>query len=328
MAKTAVEIDELHTYDHIAVAFSGGKDSAACYFHLLEKGVPAEKIELWHHDVDGQGHQFMDWPCTADFCRKFAAAYDGSRILFSWREGGFLGEMLRDDTPTGRTLFETVDGETMAVGGKGPGGTRRKFPQVTANLNQRWCSAYLKIDVSRRVYANDPRFKAGKFLILTGERAEESSARAKYLPAELHPAATKKRVIHQWRPVHAWDEKDVWEIMRRWGSVPHPCYRLGFGRCSCSSCIFGNDDQWASIKALNPAQFERIAGYEEEFGLTIHRTKSIRERADKGSPYPAIAQNPELAAASQEETYTDVVRTASEDWVLPAGAFTESSGPT
>ena len=48
-------------YDYVIVAFSGGKDSLACVLHLLEDGCPVEKIELWHHEVDGrEGKQFMD----------------------------------------------------------------------------------------------------------------------------------------------------------------------------------------------------------------------------------------------------------------------------
>ena len=60
----ASEIDP-DTYDHVIVAFSGGKDSVACLLHLLDLGVPREKIELWHHDVDGrEGSDLMDWPVT------------------------------------------------------------------------------------------------------------------------------------------------------------------------------------------------------------------------------------------------------------------------
>lgn len=34
---------------------SGGKDSVACFYKLLELGVPRTKIEFWHYDIDG-GH--------------------------------------------------------------------------------------------------------------------------------------------------------------------------------------------------------------------------------------------------------------------------------
>ena len=47
----------LEEYDLIIVLFSGGKDSTACYYKLLELGVPKEKIELWHHDIEiGRAH--------------------------------------------------------------------------------------------------------------------------------------------------------------------------------------------------------------------------------------------------------------------------------
>lgn len=49
------ELLPLEEYDLIVVLISGGKDSIACFYKLLELGVPKEKIELWHHDIDG-GH--------------------------------------------------------------------------------------------------------------------------------------------------------------------------------------------------------------------------------------------------------------------------------
>ena len=53
----------LGDYDRILVAFSGGKDSLACLLLLLEAGVPPSRIELHHHDVDGD-QPFIDWPCA------------------------------------------------------------------------------------------------------------------------------------------------------------------------------------------------------------------------------------------------------------------------
>src|SRR5437867_1935751 len=81
-------------YDHIIVAFSGGKDSTAAFLHLLEARMPQERIELWHHEVDGrEGSRLMDWPCTPAYCQEFASAFRVP-VSFSWREGGFEREML------------------------------------------------------------------------------------------------------------------------------------------------------------------------------------------------------------------------------------------
>ena len=48
----------LEEYDLIAILLSGGKDSIACYYKLLELGVPKDRIEFWHHDIDG-GHPII-----------------------------------------------------------------------------------------------------------------------------------------------------------------------------------------------------------------------------------------------------------------------------
>ena len=125
--RTPEIVPDLSTYDRLVIAFSGGKDSIACFLHLLESGVQREKIELWHHDVDGrEGNHFMDWPCTPAYCRAFAAAF-GVQIYFSWREGGFEREMLRNNAPTGQTHFETPHGLHTAGGKSGKLGTRRCF---------------------------------------------------------------------------------------------------------------------------------------------------------------------------------------------------------
>lgn len=239
----------LSSYDYIIVAFSGGKDSLACVLHLLELGVPRERIELWHHDVDGrEGSTLMDWPCTRDYCRKVAEAL-GVRLFFSWKVGGFEREMLRDASATAPIAFETPDG-VKYTGGKGKPNTRLQFPQVAADLSVRWCSAYLKIDVGAAAIRNQERFNGSRTLFVTGERAEESASRARYESFEPHRSDSrtgrKARHVDQWRPVHSWSERDVWDIIKRWRVNPHPAYRLGWGRVSCAACIFGSPDQWAS----------------------------------------------------------------------------------
>jgi 3'-phosphoadenosine 5'-phosphosulfate sulfotransferase (PAPS reductase)/FAD synthetase len=89
------ELLPLEEYDQIVVLYSGGKDSTASYLKLIELGVPKEKIELWHHDIDG-GHpeRRMDWPVTQAYVKAFAEA-EGVKLRVSYRENGFFGEMYR-----------------------------------------------------------------------------------------------------------------------------------------------------------------------------------------------------------------------------------------
>lgn len=131
---TTPEIDA-HSYDYYIIAFSGGKDSLACLLHLLDLGVPKEKIELWHHLIDGrEGSTLMDWPVTESYCEAIAKAFS-LPIYFSWKEGGFEREMLRENARTAPTRFQAPDEANednlieCGVGGtRGKFGTRRKFP--------------------------------------------------------------------------------------------------------------------------------------------------------------------------------------------------------
>ena len=80
-----------HDYDKVIVYFSGGKDSLACFLHLLDLGVELEKIELWHHEIDGrEGSDLMDWPITKSYCDNFAKTFNVP-IYYSWKVGGFEG---------------------------------------------------------------------------------------------------------------------------------------------------------------------------------------------------------------------------------------------
>jgi len=322
---------DLASYDVIIVAFSGGKDSLACLLHLLDLGVPKGKIELWHHDVDGcEGSTLMDWPCTRAYCEAVAEAF-GVPIYYSWKVGGFEGEMARDDAPTAPTRFEVPGGPggpgLREAGGKGPKGTRKLFPQVSPDLSVRWCSAYLKIDVCAVAIRHQKRFNHARTLVVTGERAEESAARAKYKTLEPHRADRRngklRRHVDQWRPVHAWSREQVWGIIERYQINPHPGYRLGWGRLSCAACIFGNESQWASLRVVNPSQFATIVAKEAASGKTIKRKLSVLETAAKGKAY--VMRDEDIKAALSTDWSEPIIVT---DWQLPAGAYGDSNGPT
>jgi 3'-phosphoadenosine 5'-phosphosulfate sulfotransferase (PAPS reductase)/FAD synthetase len=326
----------------IIVSYSGGKDSLACTLHLLElikaqPGFDKTRIQLWHQDVDGEAGtpHFMDWPVTRPYVEATGKAL-GLRTLFQWKIGGFRGEMLRDNARTQPIMFELQDGLMCKAGGiRGKKSTRRKFPQVSGDLRVRWCSAYLKIDVCSMAIRNDPALSDAKILMITGERSEESSGRSNYAHVELlERASNKSRIVHQWRPIQDWTEIQVWEPIKRWRIRPHPAYELGWGRVSCMTCIFGDKDQWASVRALAPKTFDEIARLEEEFGFTIQRDKSVVEQADAGTPFPEVLADTFPADAMRSSAKATKYPQElfflpdDEDWEYPPGAFKRCAGPT
>jgi len=320
---------QLDSYDHILIAFSGGKDSTACYLDLIEAGADHSKIELWHHDIDGrESDRLMDWAVTPDYCRQFAEAFNVP-LYTSWKVGGFSREMLRDNSRTAPIRFEKPDGSIGQVGGeRGKGNTRRKFPQVSADLSVRWCSAYLKVDVCSAAIRNQERFIDKKTLLVSGERAEESPGRAKYSEFEPDRADNRdgKRVsrhVDRYRPIHKWSEQDVWDIIKRHKVRVHPAYYIGWGRVSCSACIFGSKDQWASLNAIDPVQVSKISALEEEFGFTINRKKSVKELVSEGRPYWGVTSDYVKDSLSDKYKKQIII----ENWELPAGAFGDSCGP-
>jgi len=342
-------------YDIYIVAFSGGKDSIACVLHLLDIGVPKYKIELWHHNIDGEGETFMDWEVTPAYCKAFADAF-GLKIYYSWKLGGFKREMLRDNQLTAPTAFQCPDGSITIVGGKrGKKSSRLKFPQVTADLSQRWCSAYLKIDVCSCAVSNQKRFNGLKTVIISGERGEESAARSKYADLEKDKSDNRfigtrtiivkrkikgvtreiqtkvtvgkaNRFVDRWRPVKDWTEQEIWSIIEKYKVRVHPCYYMGFGRCSCKFCIFGNANQFASSYSISPLLAEEVMSYEDSFGVTIKRKMSLRELISLGNPYPSITKK--LAQLATSHVYDlQILFNSEESWILPAGAFGENCGP-
>ena len=169
------ELLPLEEYDLIVILLSGGKDSIACYYKLLELGVPKEKMEFWHHDIDG-GHPMrrMDWRCTGEYVKAFSEA-EGIPLRLSWRVNGFFGELYRIGASEPIEWMEPDTGEIrqcrlsqnyircQELKEKATEqleeelkkyGYRMKFPAKSGDLSRRWCSAYLKIAVADSVISN------------------------------------------------------------------------------------------------------------------------------------------------------------------------------
>lgn len=316
----------LGSYDRIVLCMSGGKDSIACLLHLIDCGVDRSRIELWHHDVDGrEGSRLMDWAFMADYNRKLGEAF-GIPVYFSWLEGGFEGEMLKENSFSRPHKIETPDGLVTLDRDttRSAPGTRLRFPQVSASLQTRWCSSALKIDVGRRALNNQARFNGQKVLFITGERRQESANRAKYNQLEPHACdrrdGRKGRHVDAWRPVLGWSEDRVWDALARHGVVAPVPYRLGWSRSSCMACIYNGPRIWATIAEHFPDRLLQIAGYEERFNTTISRNRiNVLDISSSARPFDIEDADALIQAAKDE--YTLPVLCDPKDWKMPAGAF-------
>lgn len=202
-----------------------------------------------------------------------------------------------------------------------------RLPAIQAVTKGRYCTSVGKDKVFNRTAISLMGKSDAKLLVVSGERRGESKNRASYNEVELHPTnATKRarRLVHWWRPVIDHSEKDVWERIRRHRCVPHPVYACGWNRCSCMMCIFSKKEQWAGIRELFPAEFERLANDEKILGFTMHIGMSLDEYV--GDAKSCVCHdNPKAlrqlveGVFSPEDIFTD-------DWVYPAGAFRGSEG--
>lgn len=340
------ELLPLEEYDLIIVLFSGGKDSTAAYLKLLELGVPKSKIELWHHNIDG-GHpdRKMDWPVTQSYVKAFADA-EGAKLRVSYRENGFFGELYRvgashpvwyedcgimKSCPLSR---QQIKSNILRQNGcsddelRKQFGGRMMFPAKSGDLSRRWCSVYLKISVSDAVLFHlEQTRKDAKILIVSGERRGESVGRAFYNEMELHrknATAKAHRLVHQWRNVIDYTERDIWEVLSRHLITPHPCYTCGWSRCSCMMCIFSLPSHWAGIKELFPDEYEAVRQDEIRLGFTLDNKKSLDEYVGAAKSC-VVHDNPRALhqLITGQFSQTDIYQ---KEWILPAGAYHGAEG--
>lgn len=343
------ELLPLEDYDLIVVLISGGKDSVACYLKLLELGVPKEKIEFWHHDIDG-GHpsRRMDWRCTQNYVQALADA-EGVKLRVSYRVNGFFGELYRIGASE---PIEWIDPDTGEVMQCRPSanylkckelkeqateemeellkqyGYRWKFPAKGSTHQGRWCSGSLKAAVQDSVTSNLEQTKANKkILIVSGERRGESAGRSKYNEMEIHRTnaeAKAHRTVHQWRAVIDYSEKDVWELLKRHHITRHPCYRIGWNRCSCAMCIFSTPRLFAGFRELFPDEFAELEHDEEVLGFTLDNKKCLKDFVGCAESCVCWEDKDAIHSILTGEFGTGDIYT--KDWKYPVGAFHGADG--
>lgn len=207
-----------------------------------------------------------------------------------------------------------------------------KFPMKTGDLNRRWCSAYLKIMVSDTVLRNILSLggtkRDARILVVSGERRGESAGRSRYNEMEIHRTNAERkahRIVHQWRAVIDYSEKDVWELLKRHRINPHPCYRAGWNRCSCAMCIFSTPRLFAGLRELYPDDYDLLKKDEEILNFTLDNHKDLDTYVGDAKSCvcyqdKAAIQSLLTGEFSTKDIYVDG------NWIYPAGAFHGAEG--
>lgn len=209
------------------------------------------------------------------------------------------------------------------------GGKRQKFPAKGSTHQGRWCSGSLKASVQDSVTANLTKTRKDiKLLIVSGERRGESVGRSKYNEIEIHrtnAVSKNHRTVHQWRPVIDYSEKDIWEVLKRHNVNPHPCYRVGWNRCSCAMCIFSTPKLFAGIRELYPEEYALLCQDEKILGFTLDNHYDLETYIGSADSCVYHGDKEALHNLITGEFSVESVYVKGQ-WKYPAGAFHGAAG--
>ncbi len=209
------------------------------------------------------------------------------------------------------------------------GGKRLKFPAKGGTHQGRWCSVGPKASVQDSVTASLKKTRKDiRLLIVSGERRGESAGRSKYNEMEIHrtnAVAKAHRIVHQWRPVIDYLERDVWEVLKRHKVNPHPCYRTGWNRCSCAMCIFSTPKLFAGIKELYPENNGMLQQDEKALGFTLDNHCDADTFVGMAESCVYHGDPKAIHSLVTGEFSADSIYVQGE-WKYPAGAFHGAEG--
>lgn len=230
----------LGDYDSVIVNYSNGIDSTGILWWAIQN-FQKEKIFLVYCDT-GLEYEINDalFYKTADFL--------GIKNRFILRHPlGFLG------------ILEH----------------RAMWP----DSGNRWCTSYLKTDITNKWIRANRHLLGEKCLFVTGERRDESPRRARLPEVQIHATSLKTErkgifTCHWYRPVLDFEKGAMFERGKILGLPPHPCYEY-LTRCSCIACIF-MPDRFAVENAIRyPKQFYKFVQAEMRIGHTWKQRTSL-----------------------------------------------------
>jgi len=237
----------LTDYDYIIINTSAGKDSQSMMEYVVkladEAGV-RDRLVAVHADLGR-----MEWEGTKELAATQSAYYGLRFEVVSRPQGDLLTHIKeRGMWPSSTTRYCTSDHK------------RDQVAKIITKLSRESSMSNIKI------------------LNCMGLRAEESPARAKRADFSINKRlSNKSRTVHEWLPIHAWKETEVWASIKA-SKVPyHRAYDLGMPRLSCIFCIFAPKSALVLAGTHNRELLEEYVGVEAEMGHKFRMDTSMAE---------------------------------------------------
>jgi len=227
-------------YTSVIVSYSNGIDSTGALYWAI-KNFPRELIYLLYCDTG------LEYDINIQLFYKTAAFMKIKPVLLEHPKG-FIGLLLEE---------------------------RFKFPD---NKN-RWCTSYLKTDITDKWIRHNREMLGERVLFLTGERRDESPRRARLPEMQLHRTTLKTTrkgtfTCHWYRPCLDYEKGTMFEQGKLLGLDPHPCYEY-VSRCSCIACVFMPDRFAIENMKRHPEKFKKLVQAEIRLQHTWKNGKSL-----------------------------------------------------
>lgn len=281
--------------DVIVVSTSGGKDSQAMAWHVVQIADAAgmlHKVIAVHADLGR-----IEWEGTRELAGEQARRLGITRFEVVQAKGGDLLDKVRARF---RRLKAKAEKEARD---RGEDPTTVTVPPAWPSSSARWCTSgekrapiwalYTRLATEFHTQQRDRGEKERPVRILNciGQRAAESTARARLAPVEIdRPASNGQRHITTWRPIHSWSDRQVWAAIADSGLPYHPAYDWGMTRLSCALCVLGCQADSVLAARLLPGLAADYIGTEDYVGATFKNGLSMRQ---------IVARAAELDAAGE-----------------------------
>lgn len=243
----------------LAISISGGKDSQAMLYEIMDANLPNPVFAIHAHLGE------MEWKMSQEHCQKMCDEV-GIELVTVHREQG--------------DLLEHIKYRQEQLRGQG----KPHWPSAAA----RYCTSdHKRTPIDKYLRRFD--------LIISAEglRARESDSRAKKEFCQPRKQiCTRTRQAFNWYPILHWSHNEVWDrlstnrsdLRRRQelyrqgeerdafdGWIAHPAYVYGNERVSCAICVLGSQNDIINGAKHNPQLFQELVAMEESSGFSFRQ---------------------------------------------------------